>query len=892
MKPFNLTHALAAWRNTLAHRRGFTEDDLDELEAHVCDYIDARCAEGVAAEAAFREALRRFGPAAAVESEYAKTYWQKVNHQRRWRAALYDETMMLKNYLTIAWRNLARYKGYSFINIAGLGVGVACCLLILLFIQDEYRYDRHHPDTEQVYRVTREWLRPDGEPVLQLARISAPIGPALEASFPEIEHATRLWATDALISYEDRHFEENDVFFAEPSLFAVFAIDLIHGDPATALDGPNKVILTTEMAAKYFGDRNPLGETLTAYGSVPLEVTGVMEPQPRTSHVHFNFLASLATTEPWFGVERLSQWGSYNNYATYLRLAPNADPDALQSRLPAFLRQHHPVDNQAEDFLYLQRLTDIHLTSHFDDEFAPNGNLTYVYLFAAIAFFVLLIACFNFMNLATARASRRAQEVGVRKALGAERRQLIRQFLGESVLLAALAVGLAVVLVWLVLPAFNDFTGKTVSLLTPGLGWLLGGLAGVTLIVGLLAGSYPALFLSRFDPARVLKGSAQVGWRSRLRTALVVSQFAISVVLLIGMAVVLRQVDYVQQKDLGFDQSQLVVLPMNGHIRSHFEAIRQRLESHAAIDAVTASRLVPSDPLVDHIGVLAEVEGQQARSSLALNPVDFSFTETYGMELLAGRSLSAAIASDSAQAVLLNAAAVRHLGWEAPEAAIGQRLILDGNTLQRTTQVVGVVDDFHFESLHESISPLVLFHLSPALRQMTVRLAPGRIPEALGFLETQWATFRPNYPFTYEFVDASFGQLYEAEQRLARVFGVFAGLAVLIACLGLFGLASFMAERRRKEIGVRLVMGATPWQIVRLLATEFVRLVLWALALALPLAYGLMQWWLGSFAYQMDLPLGLFAGASLATLAIALLTVSYQSLRAAFTDPVRSLRYE
>ena len=802
---------------------------------------------------------------------------------------------MLENYFKIALRTLQKQKSYSGINIAGLAVGMACCLLILLFVHDELRYDRYHENADRVYRVTRAWYDDAGEPTLQFARISPPIGPALALEMPEVQHAARIVQTGSLVSYEDAHFQEPRFYFAEHAVFSIFTIPFVKGDPETALAEPYTVVLTETMAEKYFGTADPIGRVIRYENTFDLRVTGVVADAPPQTHFHYDFLGSFTTftAKPW-SEQWETNWGGNNSFATYVLLHEGADPAALEARFPAFLDRHYVLHIGASSRLFLQPLTDIHLYSHLDSELEPNGDVTYVYLFTAIAFFILLIACFNFMNLATARAAKRSREVGMRKVLGATRKQLIAQFLGESMLLTLIALVLSVMMAELLLPVFNDLAGKELRLFASNALLVLPGLAGITLFVGLLAGSYPAFFLSAFEPAAVLKKAVRGSWRSHVRTVLVTTQFAISIGLIVGVAVIVKQLNYVQQKNLGFEAEQIVIVNTTAAMRQDFEAFRTRLLEHPGVRAVTASEYIPSGQLRNSINGRAEVNGQiKPFNSLGLLAVDHDFTTTYGMGIVAGRTFSKAVASDSLQGFLLNEAAVKQLGWASPEEAVGAFFMLDAETLaDRRGQVVGVVKDFHFESLHEGITPMVLYIRPDRYMRAAIKIAPQDIPATIAALEERWQAYVPGAPLAYTFLDQRFAQLYQAEQHFGQVVGTFAILAILIAGLGLFGLASFAAEQRTKEVGVRKVLGASVASIAVLLCRDFTRVVLFGFVVACPVAYLAMHTWLGTFAYRIEISWWIFLMAGSLTLAIALLTISYQSIRAALAQPVKSLRYE
>jgi putative ABC transport system permease protein len=799
---------------------------------------------------------------------------------------------MLKNYLKIAARNLLKHKAYAFINTAGLAVGMTCCLLILLYVQDELSYDRHHENADRIYRVVLEAQIADNE--LSAPVVSAPMAKALVDEFPEVVQATRFVksGSSTLFRYRDNSFVEDNVIAADSTIFEVFTIPLLQGDPKTALVEPNSIVLTEEMARKYFGDENPMNQTLAVVNQFEGKVTGVAKSLPANSHFHFNFLVSLATD----GGQSSQSWTA-NGYYTYILLRENYPPEQLEAKFPELVRKYVGPQLKAEDgisfdeFLaagnrygfYLQPLTAIHLHSHLGYELEPNGDVAYVYIFSAVAFFILLIACINFMNLATARSAQRAKEVGVRKTLGSSRLQLVRQFLLEAVLLSFVALLLAAMLVELLLPALNQVAGKQLQTDYFGNGLLAAGFAGIALLVGVLAGSYPAFFLSSFRPVMTLKGKLQAGMGSaRLRNGLVVFQFAVSIILIVGAAVVFRQLEYVRHKKLGFDKEHVVVIQRAGALKQKLAVFKQELLQHPNVIKASASVSLPGK-LFSQSSFQPEGATLNEATVMSVFVVDDQFIETLGIEMAAGRNFSRELLTDSA-AVILNESAARRLGWT---EAIGKPLTSD----DRRYTVIGVVKDFHFESLHQQIRPL-LIRLGASVLYMSVRIRPENLASTLAFLKDKWQALVPEQPFEYFFLDSDFDRLYRAEERTGRIFGYFSALAIFIACLGLFGLAAFAAERRTKEIGVRKVLGASVRQIVLLLSKEFTRLIVLAFVVAAPISYFAMNRWLQDFAYRTEINPFIFVLAGLFALVIAWLTVGYQALKAALANPVEALRYE
>ncbi len=804
---------------------------------------------------------------------------------------------MLKNYLTVALRSLRRQKGYAALNVVGLAVGLACCGFIGLYVQDELSYDRFNERADRIVRVVRE-IRSGGEEI-DSAPTSAPMAPALEAEFPEVEHAVRLVMASGLLERvsgtERVRYQEPAVAYGDAAIFEVFSFPLVAGDPARALVEPNAVVLTESLARKYFGDTDPMGQPLRLDDQVTLTVTGVMRDVPPTSHLAFDAVVSFATWEAMAPSWLITEWNA-NYLYTYLLLPKAYDPADLEAKLSAFVDRHlgevaHATFESLA--LRLQALTGIYLHSDLQGEAGPTGDPTRLYVFSLVGVFILLIACVNFTNLATARAAQRAKEVGLRKAIGAWRSQLIGQFLAESVLVSLAAFVLALGLSQLLLPAFNALAGKDVGTL-----WSYGGryallLAGLALVVGLGAGSYPAFVLSGFRPAAVLRGPFRGSRQGALlRKGLVVVQFAVTIVLLVGTGVVHRQLGYMRGQGLGFDQEQLLVVDFQGDtgVQEQWEGVAHALAGARGVAAVAFSSAVPGERQSQFSIVYEGPDGTEQRGEMNEYAVDYDFAPTYGLTVVAGRNLSAEVPTDTSRAYLLNEAAVAALGYRTPEEVIGRRFHIGG--MDETGEVVGVVRDFHYHGLRERVEPLVLHVLPSFYGYVTVRVRADAAGEAVAALEQVWAEAVPQRPFEYQFLDERFDEQYRAEEQFGRIFSVFAGLAIFVACLGLFGLASFTAVQRTKEVGVRKVLGASAASIVALLSRDFLKLVAVAFVVAVPVAYWGMSRWLDGFAYRVTIGPGVFALAGGLTLLISLVAVSAHTLRAATADPVKSLRYE
>ncbi len=801
---------------------------------------------------------------------------------------------MFKNYLKIAFRNFRKHKGYSLINITSLVAGLVCCILIMLFVIDELSYDRFHENHESIYRVTRKWFNADGVVSLHLGHVAPPIAPLLENDFPEILHAVRMIGIGApLIGRGSEFFEEPRFFFAEEDIFKVFTFDMTAGDPETALRDPFSLVITEEAAEKYFGSDDPLGKSLAIHlgtRKADMKVTGVIKSLPLNSHFHPDFFGSFKTFEAVAGKAEMENWGS-NNYATYLLMPANYDISRLKAQLDPFIDRHMSEGMSERTKLELQRLTDIHLHSHLDSEIEANSDIIYVYIFSIIALFVLLIACINFMNLATARAAGRAKEVGLRKVVGARRPQLIRQFLSESILTAVFSLLIALSIARLVLPAFNRFVGRDLTLNVAENFILVLFLFLTAVCVGLVSGIYPAFFLSAFKPARVLKGSLDRGRKGiSFRTVLVVFQFATSITLIICVSVVSGQLDFMQSRNLGFDMENLVVLPSSPAIVERLESFKFRLLANPDILGVSAAKRVPSGRLLDSAGarVLSGETAEPINFRIAQLRVDYDYIPTFKMEMAAGRNFSREMGTDAAEAFIINETAARKIGWKSPEEAVGQGFGYG----RRSGRIIGIVKDFHFESLQQGISPIVMFLSSTDLNQIAVRIGPDNIPKAMAFLKDTWAEVRPHYPFSYSFIDENFDRLYRSEEKLQQIFTYFAFLSILIGCLGLFGLASFSAERRTKEIGIRKVLGASEFGLALMLSKEFTKWALIANLIAWPAAYLVMARWLQNFAYRSGIGILTFLLAGGLALLIAFLTVSYQAVKASLADPVKALKYE
>ncbi len=806
---------------------------------------------------------------------------------------------MLKNYFKSAIRNMARRKGYSLINIIGLAIGMACCLLILMFVNDELNCDNYNEYADRIYRIVGSYRY--GGRDFQHGTVSAPMASVLIDEYPEVEEAVRFRFNGSyIIKFADKSFTETRVIFSDATIFNVFSIPLRQGDPKAALKEPYTLALSKKTAGKYFGTDNPLGKIIKLANEKDYKVTGVFADIPHNSHFHFDIIASLASLEE----SRSPSW-LRDNFFTYILLKPGASAQSLEAKFPGLIKKYLAPElekllGQSVETLftkgdvraefYLQPLRRIHLYSDLMTELEPNSDIKYVYIFSAIALFILVIASINFMNLTTARSAGRAKEVGMRKVLGSVRCQLIGQFLVESLVMSIVAMVIALMLVNLALPYFNSLSGKELTSADNYNGVMVLSMLVITLLTGLLAGFYPAFFISAFHPISVLKGRLKSGVKSgSLRSVLVVFQFTVSIVLIIGTLVVINQLYYIQNKKLGFDKDRVLILHNAYLLDQRAQTFKNEMLKYPQIKNAAVSSYLPVPSSRNSAAVAPEGQwDNKTGTSVQHWTVDYDYLTTLGMKLAAGRNFSRSNPTDTA-AVIINQAAVKQFGWEKSLGKRLDRFFGEGKT--ETFTVIGVVEDFHFESLRNTIAP-VLLYLGPTGDLISFRINTDNIHGTIDLLRDKWEQFLPGQPFEYSFLDERFDQVYKTEQRLGKIFGTFALLAIFVGCLGLFGLAAFISEQRTKEIGIRKVLGASISNIIRLLSLEFVRLVGTATLIAWPAAYLIMNQWLREFAYKTSLSIWIFLAAGMSAVTIALLTVGYQSVKAALADPVKSVKYE
>ena len=809
---------------------------------------------------------------------------------------------MIRNYIKTAYRTLVKNKGFTVLNILGLSLGLASCLLIIFYVVDELSYDRYNTKADRIYRVNEDLKL--GENNVLYAVCMPPLAQTLKAEFPYVENTVRLKnAGSRHVKKGTTNILEDHITYADPSLFAVFTLPMVSGSPATALAEPNSVVLTETTAKKYFNNINVVGQTLTFDDNNFYKVTGVIKDIPRQSHFNSDFFISMSTLPD----SRSTEW-LRSDYNTYVLFKNAADHKKLEAALPAFLNKYSGAQMQAQlnmsmaafeksgSFfrLNLTPLTDIHLKSNRSGELGPNSTIQYVYIFSAIALFILLIACFNFMNLSTARSSNRAREVGVRKVLGSSRKYLVFQFLTESILVTLAATMIAFFAAMALLPAFNQLAGKDIAVNSQTLAWLIPALLFIVLVVGALAGSYPAFFLSAFQPIDVLKGKLSAGFKGGgLRSFLVVLQFSISIFLIIGTLVIYNQLNYIQNRDLGYNRNQVLIVQNSFELNNQANVFKQEVKQLPGVVNATMTGFLPTSNQKNTAIFFKDAAFDQKK---ALFPqtweIDEDYIKTLGMKMAAGRSFSSQMLTDSS-GIIINEAAAKFLGLKDP---LNKPLYRSNGGKQdisnsKEYHIVGVVKDFNFSSLRDVISPvvLVLAHNTGAL---SVRVDTKNLSALISQIKDKWKELSPNVQMNYSFMDQDFDATYRAEQRVGTIFIVFTSLAIIIACLGLFGLAAYAAEQRTKEIGIRKILGASVSAIAGMLSFDFIKLVFIAILISLPVGWFLMNKWLQDFAYRENIQWWVLALAGFTAIVIALITIGFQSIKAALSNPVNSLRSE
>ena len=817
---------------------------------------------------------------------------------------------MLKNYLKVAFRNLWKNKAFSSINIIGLSAGLAVCLLIVLYVKDELNYDRYLATADRVYRLDADILF-NNTPFIA-ATAPEPLGPTLVKNYPQIEQMTRLIDIgDILVKKDNQYIQEHNAIFADSTFFTVFPLPLISGNPTIALTEPHSLVIDESTARKYFNSTDVLGKTLRLNNTTDCKITAVIKDIPTQSHFHFHLIRPFR--DSWRGTEQDWPWLN-NNTHTYILTRPGVSASFINNGLGTVINDNLSKELEQDThstlsdlrkhgghFVYqAMPLTDIHLHSNKAFEFEANSNVAYIYIFSVIAVFILLIACVNFMNLSTARSANRAREVGIRKVVGSLRSNLIFQFLIESILISFLSLLLALILATTLLPLFNQLAGKQMTLNSLTTSWLLPQLIALALVVGCVAGSYPAFYLSAFRPIQVLKGTLSKGFKSSwLRSSLVVFQFAISVVLIVGTLVIYTQLDYIRKRNVGFNRDQVLVLHNTDILGKQISVFRDDLRQLSGIENITVAADLPTARGLNQIAWFRDPELDSKKALIMTNfNIDENYIPTLGMQIVSGRNFSKDFPSDST-GLLLNEAAVQALGFKDPLKEVLYRPSYEtGNShIIIRYHIVGVVKDFNYSTLHEKVGPLIVKLADSrgnwgSWSSMAMRIHTQNIPGLVSQIEAKWKSMAAGHTFTYTFMDNDFNNIYTAEQHTGRLFFCFAAFAIFIACLGLFGLVTYAAEQRTKEIGIRKLLGARVGTIVTMLSKDFAKLIGIAALIAFPLAWWIMDQWLQSYAYRVSISWWIFALAGLVTISIALVTVGLQAIKAAIANPADSLRSE
>lgn len=803
---------------------------------------------------------------------------------------------MIKNYFKTAWRNLLNNKVFSVINILGFAIGLTCFVFIAVFVYNELSYDKYPAEAKNIYRVQLSVIG-NGD-VAEYPSVDVAVGKGIQNAFPGVKASTRIWTANDFVKYGDKQFKEAHLAFADSNFLQVFSIPLIEGNNANALIQPNSVVISQALAKKYFGNQDPLGKTLSlGIHDVAYKVTGVIDKVPDNSHFHFDAFLSLSTIH--ITHETWSNLGSY----TYLLLDDHTDPKALEAKFPQLVAKYVVPEIQHDmgvslveaqksvnTFRFsLQPLTGIHLRSNTKFELEPNGDIQYVYIFSVLAIFILLLACVNFTNLSTARAVKRAREVGIRKVMGSVKKQLVLQFLTESVLLTVFSMVCAYVLIFLLLPYFNQLANKNISFDFFLHYQSILAIFFISFAAGILAGIYPAFFLSSFNTIKVLKGSSLSSGSQKkpLRSSLIVFQFFVSTALIIATIIVYQQLQYMQNKKLGYDKDQVLFLPDARLLGKDQPAFKQQLLLDSRVVSASISRSVPGGDIMDGTEIYPKNETSNGTEIHAnISHVDYDYVHTLGIHVIRGRYFSKDFPTDSA-GIVINEAAVQQLGWT-NDNAVGKSIVRSGN---EELKVVGVVEDFNYASLKQKIAPLMLM-LGNNFGGLIIKIKTSDVRGFLTYLKKQWDTFNPPGPLEYNFLDEKFAALYAGEQRTQKIFSAFATLAIIIASLGLFGLSAFVIEQRTKEIGIRKVLGASVQQVLMLVSREFLLLVGIAFIISVPVTWWAMNAWLKDFAYRINISAGVFIAAGVFAVLIAFLTISFQAIKAAITNPVKSLRTE
>ncbi|MCJ7581075.1 MAG: ABC transporter permease [Candidatus Aminicenantes bacterium] len=906
---FDLEKAIQQWRKTLNKNSSLEDGYKEELECHLRDKIEYLIDFGSSEQLAFEDAAQKIGETHSLGSEFYKSYSKKKSSRPPWEKSRWVPALV-SSYLIIALRKIRRQRVFAFINIAGLAVGLACCTIIILYVTNELSYDRYHRDADRIFRVASHTINSLGEG--WSASTPGPLGPELKANYPDVEEAVRIIppfenASHVLVVKEERRFFEHRVWFADKEIFQFFDIPVLQGSPEKALLNPNSVVITEGIAEKYFGEEEPLGQTLQIEvdydtGSVEsqtYEVTGVVKNSPANTHLKYDIFLSISTLSsnlPSFE----SDWLNYHSKFTYIKLVSGTNTADFETKIQQTAKKASQI--YAEEFnrtlklkeYFIQPVTRIHMFSNLSMEIDPPGNWYYVSIYSIIAFLILLIGCMNFVNLSAALSTTRTKEVGLRKVVGAQRKQLVWQFLGESFLITILAFIFAFGLIMALLIPFNQMAGTELTLHGLKQPIVLASLFGLLLCVGVGSGYYPALILTALNPISVLQGKLAPSSRgSRMQKVLVIGQFAISIFLVICTLTVFQQLSFMKGRALGFNLEQKIILRVKSnlsHLHRDYESIKNDFLQNPMITGATVSSSVPGDRIDG--GYYMSSKGPDFADSARLKVItmDYDFIPEYEIKMAAGRSFQRGKEDDENGAYLINIAGVKEMGFSSPEEALGKSYMSHYHRL--TKKIVGVTEDFHFNGMQETVEPLVLDIESSLMNTISLSFRVENMKMLMSFIEKTWEAHFPGVPFEYSFLDDNFARVYLYEEQMGRLLGMITSLGFIIACLGLFGLVSFVARSRKKEIGIRKVLGASTVDIVSLLSKDFVKLILISILIASPLAWTVIQLWLQGFAYRIDMNLFIIFAVALGALTLAMTTVSIQGIHAAVTNPANALHDE
>ena len=906
---FDLNKAIKRWRKILNKNDALEDGYKEELENHLRDKIDYLMRLGSSEKEAFEEATKKIGEAHAIGSEYFKTDTRHINGRAPWQKKRWLPPLF-SNYFRIGLRKIKRQKIYSLINIAGLAVGLACCAVIILYVQNELSYDAFHEDADRIYRVAVHRINIVGE--FKFVASPAPLGPELIKSYPQVEQAVRVVppyenASHVLVVKGEKRYFENRIWFADEDIFELFHMPFLQGNSEKALAHPNAVVITEGMADKYFGENDALGDTLQIEidydtGVVELqdyEVTGIIKNAPANTHLKYDMFLSMATMRSNLSSFE-EDWFNPKAKYTYVKLTAGTDAADFEANLKPIsdfiIQRYAEKYNRKMDLndFFLQPVTRIHMFSHYMREIDPPGNWYYLYIYSIIAFLILLIGCLNFINLSAALSTTRTKEVGLRKVVGAERRQLIGQFLGESFLITFLAFIVAFGLTSFLLLPFNQMAGTELTLAGLAHPLVLLSLLVLLICVSVGSGIYPALILTGFSPISVLHGKLVPTSRGSLaQKILVVGQFAISIFLVICTLFVYKQLQFMKGRALGFDLEQKLVLRVKSnmpHLRRDYEAIKNDFLQNPSITGATVSSSVPGDRTNSGYYLTPRVEDFKGAPFIKVITMDYDFISEYGIEMVAGRSFQRGVGNDEREGYLINLAAVKELGFSFPEEALGKNFMASYHRMNK--RIIGITDDFHYRGMQEKVEPLVMDIENSLFEAITLSIRVENMNNLMRFIQKTWDDHFPGVPFEYAFLDESFDREYRYEDRMGNLLRIITTLGFVIACLGLFGLASFVARSRKKEIGIRKVLGASTSDIVIMLSQRFVLLILISIIIASPIAWFSMNKWLQDFAYRIDITAFVFFVAAAGALAIALATVGLQGFRAAVANPADSVRDE